>query len=147
MQGDVLAVVFPMPAVSIAARHQLQVDVANVSDADADPGRTDLIVQGRLLDAHGVELARSESLTLPRGATFRWTISSAALAGASRDARGRAQVRAEVEIIGTEDVGAFVPSLELVSELTGEGSGMLGDIRTVISAEADLTGTARKDFY
>jgi hypothetical protein len=53
-----------------------------------DPGRSDLVVQGRLLDTSGIELARSERLTVPRAATF-----------------------------------------------------------TVISGEADLTGTARKDFY
>jgi hypothetical protein len=85
---------------------------------------------------------------VPRGATFRWTIERAALAAASRDARGRARVRTELEIVGTRDVGAFVPSLELVNEVTGEGSGLLGDIRTVISAEAflNLTGVT-KDFY
>jgi hypothetical protein len=146
MQVETMAVVYPMPLLSVAATHVVQVAVANVS-YPCDSGRTDLVVQGRLLDASGVELARSERLTLARGATFGWTIGRAALAGASRDARGRARVRAEVEIAGTRDVGAFVPSLELVDELTGEGSGMLGDIRTVISGEADLTGKATNDYY
>lgn len=146
MPEDTTAVVYPMPSLSVAATHLVQVVIANVSDPDASGG-TDLIVQGRLLDASGVELARSERLSLPRGATFSWTIGRAALAGASRDARGRARVRAEVEIVGARDVGAFVPSLELVNELTGEGSGMVGDIRTIVSAEADFTGESRKDYF
>jgi hypothetical protein len=146
VQAATTAVVYPMPLLSVAATHVVQVVVANVSDP-GDPGRTDLAVRGRLLDLSGIELARSESLTVPRGATFSWTIGRAALAVASRDARGRARVRTELEIVGTRDVGAFVPSLELVNELTGEASGMVGDVRTVISAEADLTGTARRGYF
>lgn len=134
--GRTLAVVYPMPSVGVAATHLLQVNLANVSRPHADSGRTTLVVQARLLDTHGVELARSESQTLPLGATFSWTIKPADLAGALGDERGRIQVRSEIGVVGTVRVGAFVPSLELVNESTGEGSGMIGDVRTVISGNA-----------
>jgi CubicO group peptidase (beta-lactamase class C family) len=62
------------------------------------------------------------------------------------DALGRVQVRAELLISGPIGAGAFVPSLELVDERTGATSGMIGDIRTVISGEAALQ-SAERGFY
>jgi len=95
-----------------------------------------VVVQARLLDAHGVELARSDRQALPLGATFSWKITSAELADVPGDDRGRRQVRAEIGILGTLRVGAFVPSLELIDGSTGANSGVIGDTRTVISASA-----------
>ena len=60
-----LAVVYPMPSVSFAPTHQLQVNIVNSASADADASQTDLVVRGRLLDARGVEVARSGSQTGP----------------------------------------------------------------------------------
>jgi hypothetical protein len=135
--GDrLLTLVYPMPSVGVAPRDVLQVNVANVSRAERDPNRSALVVTARLVDARGAEIVRSQSETLPHGATFRWAIGHAALAGAGTDERGRIQVRAEVAVEGIPRVGAFVPSLELVDEPTGEGSGVIGDIRTVISAQS-----------
>ena len=130
------AVIYPMASVGIAATQLMQLNVANVSRVDADAGRTTLVVQARLLDAHGVELARSDRQALPLGATFSWKITSAELADVPGDDRGRRQVRAEIGILGTLHVGAFVPSLELIDGSTGANSGVIGDTRTVISAQA-----------
>lgn len=145
-RGKVLAVVYPLPPVSIATMHLLELKIANVSSPDRDQGRTTLVVRARLLDAHGVELARSETSTLPLGATFRWRIARASLAGVPADPSGRIPVRAEVDLAGTVGVGAFVPSLELVNELTGAGGGMIGDVRTVISGEAAFQ-SANQGFF
>jgi hypothetical protein len=131
-----LAVIYPLPAVGIAATQLMQVNVANVSRVDADASRTMLVVQARLLNAQGVELARSERQTLALGATFSWKITSAELTGSPGDDLGRRQVRAEIGVLGTLRVGAFVPSLELIDGSTGANSGVIGDIRTVISAQA-----------
>lgn len=131
-----LAVIYPLPSVGIAATQLMEVNVANVSRVDADASRTTLVVQARLLDAQGGELARSERQALPSGATFSWKITSAELAGAPGDDRGRRQVRAEIGVLGTLRVGAFVPSLELIDGSTGANSGVVGDTRTIISANA-----------
>jgi hypothetical protein len=127
--------IYALPSVGVGASQVLQVDLANVSEP-VDPTRTTLVVQGRLLDADGNELARSATRTLRRGASFHWTITRAMFASLTPDERGRVRLRVEVDVTGTPRVGAYVPSVEVVDELTGTGNGPLADTRTVISAQA-----------
>ena len=125
------------PSVGVALSQLLQVNVVNDSAASADPRLSVLVIQARLVDKNGVVFANSDRQTLPRGATFSWRISREALASVPADELGRVQTRVEITLRGLEDSGAFVPSLELINFATGETeSGMIGDIRTVISAEA-----------
>jgi hypothetical protein len=140
-----MALVHPLPPVGLAPTEAAQVNVANVSSGGSGPEADELAVWARLVDADGVELARSESRRLPRGATFSWSVPHRELPSASADARGRLQLRAEIFVVGPP-AGAFVPSVELVDLATGSSSGAIGDVRTVIAGEAALDG-AKKDFY
>ena len=139
--GETMAsIVHPLPSVGVGAGQIVQVNVA-----DGSGGGAPLVVVARLLDAGGGELARSERRSLAPGATFTWQVRHTDLGGRG-DALGRVQVRAELLISGPIGTGAFGPSLELVDERTGATSGMIGDIRTVISAEAALR-PAERGFY
>ena len=125
------------PSVGVASSQIVQVNVVNDSAATADPRHSALVIQARLVDKNGVAVSGSERQTLPRGATFSWRISRDALSSVPADELGRVQARVEVTIRGVANSGAFVPSLEVVNPTTGATeSGMIGDIRTVISAEA-----------
>jgi len=125
------------PSVGVTLSQALQVNVVNDSAATVDPRLSVLVVQARLVDKNGVAVAGSDRQTLPRGATFSWRISRDVLSSMPVDELGRVQTRVEVTIRGVANSGAFVPSLEVVNGTTGvTESGMIGDIRTVISAEA-----------
>jgi hypothetical protein len=139
--GDTTAsILHPLPSVGVGAGQIVQVNVAGDSSGGAP-----LAVVARLLGADGGELARSERRSLAPGATFTWRIRRTELGGRG-DELGRVQVRAELLVSGSIGTGAFVPSLELVDERTGATSGMIGDVRTVISGEAALQ-PAERGFY
>jgi hypothetical protein len=124
------------PSVGVTLSQALQVNVVNDSAATVDPRQSMLVVQARLVDKNGVVVAGSDRQTLARGATFSWRISRDELSSMPVDELGRVQTRVEVTIRGVANSGAFVASLEVVNPTTGATeSGMIGDIRTVISAE------------
>lgn len=128
---------FVTPSVGVALTQFMQVNVVNDSAATADARRSALVIQARVVDRNGVEVVGSDRQTLPRGATFSWRIPREALSRIPADELGRVQARVEIMVIGVANSGAFVPSLELVNGTSGvTESGMIGDIRTVISAEA-----------
>jgi hypothetical protein len=141
-----VTVVHALPSVGLPPGHRLQVNLVNDSAPGSAAAGGELLVRARVLDGDGSELARSASELLPRGATFSWVLPHAELAARTGERTRRIQLRAEIAVVGPLYVGAFVPSLELVAEATGEPGGMIGDVRTVISAEAAFQ-SANKGFY
>jgi hypothetical protein len=130
---------FATPSVGVAVNQALQLNVVNDSAPAADLRRAALVVHARVLDKNGAVIAASDRQTIARGATFSWRLSKDVLAATSADELGRVQTRVEILVSGLPDSGVFIPSLELINTATGETeSGMIGDIRTVISAEAAL---------
>jgi hypothetical protein len=114
-------------------------------------------VSAALVDAQGRVLAQSVSTPLSPGAFRSFDFQREALAAAGDPSTGRLQVRVSVLIeVGTardpeamfKVSSGLAPTLELVDALSGRTteSGMIGDVRTVISGEAAFQ-SANQGFY
>jgi hypothetical protein len=108
-------------------------------------GRT-LRVASTVLDANGQVLARTGNLDVPAGQFRMLDVSRADLAPAGDPGTGRLQVRTALRVVvpGVTSTAVLqqlstqlTASLVVFNATTGQDeSGMIGDIRTVISAEA-----------
>ena len=142
---------FEWGALGVVRGEMLRASVSSVAGSET------VRVSAALLDAQGRVLAQSAPVSIAPGAFRSFDFQRDALPAAGEPTTGRLQVRLSVLIevdIARDPAAMFrvttglAPTLELVDSLSGKTSesGMIGDIRTVISGEAALV-SANKDFY
>jgi hypothetical protein len=142
---------FEWGALGVVRGQALRASVSSVAGSET------VRVSAALLDAQGRVLAQSVPVSIAPGAFRSFDFQRDALSAPGDPTTGRLQVRLSVliEVDTARDPAAMfkvttglAPTLELVDSLSGKTSesGMIGDIRTVISAEAAFQ-SANKDFY
>jgi hypothetical protein len=125
-------------SVGLAKRQSIRVSVTSPAPQGA-PTPEPVVVTVHLLDAAGSDLAVSPVFTVGPGQTMTHVVKRTALPFPGDPGTGRLQVRSETYLdVPSQAPGqtqAVIVFTELVDEPTGQHSGMIGDTRTVISAE------------
>lgn len=132
---------FEWGAMGLAPGQTLRAAISNVAGGET------IRASAVLLDAQGRVLAQSVQASIGPGAFRSFDFPREALAAAGEPTTGRLQVRLSVAIDAAsarpsdamlELTRGLAPTLELIDATTGRtaASGMIGDTRTVISAEA-----------
>ena len=142
------SIVIPHPALGLVPGQSLRLSVANTPPPrSAGPWPVRMTV--RVFDQRGRQLDSSAALLVRDGMTAWWSLSRDAIGLAGESGSGRLQVRVETRLEADPTPAAekrlLFLTLELVNDLTGE-SGMIGDVRTVISGEAAFQ-SANQGFY
>jgi hypothetical protein len=130
-------------AVGIVPGESIRVSVSNPAP-QGSPAPLPALMTVHLLDTSGRDLAVSPVLTAGPGHTKTFVVKRASLPPAGDPETGRLEVRAEIYLavpsLPPGQSQAVIVVTTVVDELTGRvstrQSGMIGDIRTVISAEA-----------
>jgi hypothetical protein len=127
-------------SVGIIAGQSIRVSVINPAPAGA-PTPLPVVARIRILDSNGNVLATSPQVTVGPGQTRTYVVRRSALSAPGEPGTGRLQLRAETELVVASqpagDSQVVVTNATITTESTGAESGMIGDIRTVISAEAN----------
>jgi hypothetical protein len=142
---------FESGALGLVPNQMLRVSISSVAGGET------VRASASLVDAQGRILAQSVPVSIGPGAFRSFDFRRESLTAAGEPSTGRLQVRLSILIdvdVARDPEAMFkltrglAPTLELIDTLTGKTaeSGMIGDIRTVISAEAAMQD-ANKDFY
>lgn len=143
VQADLAEARFEWGAVGFVRGQFLRASVSRLDSVPDEGVRIDAV----LIDSEGRVLSQSQPLSIPAGGFRSFDFPRSAIGLPGDPSTGRLQVRLSVRLRSDQarDPAAFrrflqtfAPTLELVETSTGRTSesGMIGDIRTVISAEA-----------
>jgi hypothetical protein len=128
-------------SVGFVAGQSIRVHVSNPAPQGA-PAPLPVLMRVRVLDTSGGALAVSPLMTVGPGQTRSFSVKRTSLPPQGEPGTGRLQVRTETHLEIPSQPGGHsqivLTVTELVQEATGRHSGMIGDVRTVISGEAGL---------
>jgi hypothetical protein len=136
-------------SVGFVAGQSIRVSVSNPSP-HGSPAPLPVRMTVRILDANGNALAVSPLMTVGPGQTKSYVVARASLPPQGEPGTGRLRMRAETYLeVPSQPAGrsqVVIAVAELVEETTGKHSGMIGDVRTVISGQPELhEGDGRND--
>jgi hypothetical protein len=138
--GDVSGVV-SQGSIGFVTGQSIRVSISSVA-AEGASAPLPLVVTVHFFDATGDEIAVSPVMTVGPGHTRTYIVRRSSLPLPGEPGTGRLQVRTETHMqvlsqpLGQSQVVHTVG--ELVEDATGKNSGLIGDTRTVISAQAAL---------
>lgn len=124
----------------------LRVSVSNPSPRGV-PAPLAAVSRIHVLDERGRPAATSPALEVAPGQTRTFSVTRESLAVPGDPATGRLLVRSEIYLsVASQPAGhsqELITTISLFDTATGNESGMIGDIRTVISGEAGVSPTAQ----